>query len=89
MLKALKATLDPKGGNGFMETLVFILVLILILGALWLNYSGITIDPVIVASLSAFVGWLVGGNKPREEWTEEERKKLETEELEDSGEDDV
>ena len=88
MFKAIKETIDPKGGSGAMETFIFILVLILIIGALFLNYSGIEIDPVIVASLSAFIGWLVGGNKPREEWTEDERKKLETEETTESVEDD-
>ena len=86
MIKALKETINPRGGSGIMETFIFILVLILIIGALFLNYSGIEIDPVIVASLSAFIGWLVGGNKPREEWTEGQRKELETEEsVEDDG----
>jgi len=73
MFEAIKETVKPNGGHGMSEALIFVILLILVVGAIVLNYMGKDIDPVIIASISSIIGWVVRGNK-KEQWTGEERR---------------
>ena len=59
MFEGLFATLNPKGGRGIMESLIF---LVLVGGVLFLNYKGIEINPSLDFIIKAFVGYMVGYN---------------------------
>lgn len=62
MLDSIKETINPKGGHGLKETLIFLVLFVLIIGVLVLNYLGVEIDHSLTAGLSAIIGWIVGSN---------------------------
>lgn len=69
MLKALQDTINPKGGKGVMETFIFIIMAIIVIGAIILNLTDHAIDPLIqtiATGLMGYIGYMVGSNKTNE-----------------------
>lgn len=65
MIKALKETINPKGGNGAMETFIFILLLVIVVGVMILSGLHTDIPPMIqtiATGLMGYVGYIVGKN---------------------------
>lgn len=79
MFEAFKETLDPKGGHGMSETMLFIIIMVILVAIIVMNIIGIDIDPSLTAGLGAFIGWIVGNNN-KDKWDGEERRDEEMEE---------
>ena len=69
MFKALSDTINPKEGNGGMETLIFILLLVIVIGVMVLSAIHADIPPMIqtiATGLMGYVGYIVGKNVKEE-----------------------
>ena len=69
MLEALKKTTNPKEGHGIMETLIFILLLVIVIGVMVLSAIHADIPPMIqtiATGLMGYVGYIVGKNVQEE-----------------------
>ena len=75
MLEALKKTTNPKEGHGSMETLIFILLLVIVIGVMVLSAIHADIPPMIqtiATGLMGYVGYIVGKNVQEEKEVDDE-----------------
>lgn len=59
ILQGLIETIDPKRGNGKLESIIFLL---LVVGVLFLNYKGIEVNQTVDFIVKGFVGFMLGFN---------------------------
>lgn len=65
MITALIETLNPRKGKGSMETLIFVLLLVIVIGVMILSAIHVDIPPMIqtiATGLMGYVGYIVGKN---------------------------
>lgn len=73
MFKALKETIDPKGGHGMTETVIAIILIVVVLALIVFNYMGIVIDPLFEKVVTVVLGYMIGKNN-KDPWTGDERR---------------
>ena len=57
--KGIKETVNPKGGQGMVESIV---ILIIVIAVVYMNIQSIEIDPIVGNGFALIAGWLFGRN---------------------------
>lgn len=59
IIKGVSETMNPKKGNGVVESIVILLIVISVIG---MNVFGIKIDPIVASAFGLVAGYLFGNN---------------------------
>ena len=64
IIKGVSDTVNPKKGNGTVESIV---ILIIIISVIAMNILGIDIDPIVASAFGLVAGYLFGNNTREDE----------------------
>lgn len=59
IIKGVGDTVNPKKGNGIVESIV---VLVVVVSVIAMNIVGIKVDPIVASAFGLIVGFLFGNN---------------------------
>lgn len=67
MIEALKDTMNPKGGHGMLDTIIFFVMVVALIA---MSFMQIPIDPLFEKVITLLLGYVVGNNTKNPKTTE-------------------